>query len=423
MKERMRTPALLAAWTACAALLLAFSAQAGEGARQGLSACGSVIIPSLFPFMALASFAAATPVSRVLRRLAALPARLIWGLPGEAAPALVMSLIGGYPAGAKVLAAMVDTGELSPEAASRALPCCLHAGPAFMAGVAGGALLGSVRSGLWLYLCQIAAGAITGRILRRLLGNRARQASPASRTERTRESAPAPASPGGRRSGAFAPASGRTSGFASAVPKSLRQAPAPEQGLAAAFVASVADGASGILAICAFVVLFSALLGVLEGAGVLSAGGALVSRLSGGRLTREGGVLLLRGLTEICSGCSAARGAPVSQLRLFLPFLLSFSSLSVICQVAAVTAGRGIRLGPFAFSRLLHGFLTAALSLPVLRGAGAEAVLAPSVRPVPVCDGFTLAGTLCLLAMCAILFAALPAPKTKIVTKSFERNR
>ena len=95
----------------------------------------------------------------------------------------------------------------------------------------------------------------------------------------------------------------------------------------------------------------------------------------------------------------------------------------VICQVAAVTAGRGIRLGPFAFSRLLHGFLTAALSLPVLRGAGAEAVLAPSVRPVPVCDGFTLAGTLCLLAMCAILFAALPAPKTKIVTKSFERNR
>ena len=63
MKERLRTPALLAAWTACAALLLAFSAQAGEGARQGLSACGSVIIPSLFPFMALASFAAATPVS------------------------------------------------------------------------------------------------------------------------------------------------------------------------------------------------------------------------------------------------------------------------------------------------------------------------------------------------------------------------
>lgn len=343
-------------------VLLAGAPLAGSGARVGLQACYSVIIPSLFPFMALAGFVAATPVSGVLARCLGGVVRLLYGVPGELAPAVLMSWIGGYPAGARVVSQMVDQGQISPRDAGRVLTFTVHSGPAFMAGVVGAAIFGSVWWGLFVFGCQILGGIITGRLLR-----------------------------------------GR--GELRVMP--YRAGGAGQGSTAAAFVQAVMGAASGIIAICAFVILFSAVVEVLAGWGVLGAVALLLSNITGGALTPEGAQLLLRGTIEVCSGCAAGVSVHPAQAALVLPFILSFSSFSVICQVASCFGRQPVPLGRFIGSRLLHGGLTALLASPVLYRQLKTAETFSSGQPVAVADGRTVIGCICLLVMCAILFLTM----------------
>ncbi|MEG2087693.1 MAG: sporulation protein, partial [Angelakisella sp.] len=142
--KRCKTLLTAAAVVLLAWLLLSQNNAAAEGARRGLSLCGTVIIPSLFPFLVLA---AALPNLEAGLLLCA-PARLLGGLyaaPPRLAPALLMSWLGGYPAGAKVLAGQLDAGELSSQNVERALCFCVNSGPAFLVTVVGLGLFGDLR--------------------------------------------------------------------------------------------------------------------------------------------------------------------------------------------------------------------------------------------------------------------------------------
>ncbi len=343
------------------ALLLVGAPLAGEGARAGLRACYTVIIPALFPFMALAGFVAATPVAGVLSRWMGGLTRVLYGVPGDLAPAVLMSWIGGYPAGARVVSRMAAQGRLSPRDAGRALTFTVHSGPAFMAGVVGASIFGSVGWGLFVFACQLLGGVLTGRLLR---------------------------GRGDLRVGPCAPGQA-------------------EENTAAAFVRAVMDAASGTVSICAFVILFSAVLEVLAGWGLLGWAASGIAALSGGLFTREGAMLLLRGMVEVCSGCAAAGAVHPAQAALALPFVLSFSSLSVICQVASCFGGQRVPLGRFVLSRLVHGLITAALASPVLYLRMRTLEVFATGRPVLAADGRTVAGCVCLLFMCAILFLTI----------------
>ena len=93
-----------------AALLIGYAPAAAEGAMRGLSACGRVILPAVFPFLAVSVFLAGAPGGAGLAALLSGVMRYCFRLPAAAAPALLMSWIGGYPAGAKTLAELRRQG-------------------------------------------------------------------------------------------------------------------------------------------------------------------------------------------------------------------------------------------------------------------------------------------------------------------------
>ena len=342
-----------------AGALLFWSGPAGEGIRQGLSLCAGVMIPSLFPFLILSDFVARTRAGRLLERLFGPVARRVYRCPGELAPALLMSWIGGYPAGARVLAGMVRRGTLSQADADAALTFSVNSGPAFMAAVVGAGVFRSAGWGLFLYACQLGAGVLTGRLLCR------------GRTIRARREAP----------GGCVPA-------------------------AEGFVAAVSSAAGGMLSICAFVLVFSAVRSLLEAWGLMGAWAGRLSGLTGGVLSPGGAACLGAGLLEIGGGCALAQSLPPGQGALVLPFLLSFSSLSVVCQVAACFGEGPADLRLLLRGRLLHGALTALFATPVLWGRFA-AVPAMAVRGTLLPGSAPLLGTLALLSACAILACAV----------------
>ena len=361
MKKRLGKWLLALGCAGAAGALLFCSPSVGEGIRRGLAVCASVMIPSLFPLLILSDFVARTQLGRMLERPLGGIAERLYRCPRTLAPAILMSWIGGYPAGARVLAGMAQRGSLSREEAGRALTFCVNSGPAFLVAVVGTGVFGSPAWGLFLFGCQLLAGLLTGRILCR--GFRWR---PARRGEEAGRS--------------LSPAAG--------------------------FVGAVSSGTAGMLSICAFVLVFSAAARLLADWGLLSAWSSGLSRLTGGVLTPAGAACFFSGLLEIGGGCALAQGLPPGQGALVLPFLLSFSSFSVICQVAACFGEAGVDAGLLFRSRVLHGGLTFLLAVPVLWGRFAAAP-AMTGQPVLAPGSGHLLGALCIMAMVTILCSAV----------------
>ena len=138
-------------------LLFAFPEESLEAAREGITLCLDVLIPSLFPFFVLSSLLIETGVAGLCARPLSRWMYPLFGVGGAGAAALVLGLIGGYPAGARTIAQLVERGECSREEARRLSRFCNNCGPAFFLGAVGMGVFGSKEVGFLLL------GAIWGR--------------------------------------------------------------------------------------------------------------------------------------------------------------------------------------------------------------------------------------------------------------------
>lgn len=143
-----------------AAFLLCPTACA-DGVREGLSLAAVQALPALFPFFVVSGLLVRCDTAR-LSPLLAKPLARLYGLPPEAAPALVLGLIGGYPVGAATACALLSEGVLSREAAERVNRFCNCASPGFCVGLVGLGVFGSAQAGAMLYGIHIISALIVG---------------------------------------------------------------------------------------------------------------------------------------------------------------------------------------------------------------------------------------------------------------------
>ena len=143
-----------------AAFLLCPTACA-DGVREGLSLAAVQALPALFPFFVVSGLLVRCDTAR-LSPLLAKPLARLYGLPPEAAPALVLGLIGGYPVGAATACALLSEGVLSREAAERVNRFCNCASPGFCVGLVGPGVFGSAQAGAMLYGIHIISALIVG---------------------------------------------------------------------------------------------------------------------------------------------------------------------------------------------------------------------------------------------------------------------
>ena len=123
--------AILAAALLCAgAGLLFYSRQSMDAARQGLSLCANVIVPSLFPFFVLSSLVVELGMAGYLGRALERVMYPLFRVGGPGAGALVLGFIGGYPVGARTAIGLYQSGQCSKAEAERMLAFCNNSGPA-----------------------------------------------------------------------------------------------------------------------------------------------------------------------------------------------------------------------------------------------------------------------------------------------------
>jgi sporulation integral membrane protein YlbJ len=285
---------LFAALTVC-------SSSAAQGAAHGLAVCAATLVPSLFPFFVLADLLSALGLPELLGRTAQPLMRRLFHVSGYGAQAFLLGLAGGYPLGASLVADLRRTGRISRSEGEHLLAFCNNSGPAFILGAMGG-VFQSPKAGCLLYVTHVLAASLVGFLLR---GKTPPQ-------ETSPEELPAPLPFG------------------------------------AAFGQSVSKALRSTLSVCAYVVFFGALLGMLTPLQTLPPLAAA----------------LVTGFLELGSGAAALTGlAPTVQTLAVAALLLGWGGLSVQGQTLSVIAGTDLRLAPHLLGRALCGVFAAGLTV------------------------------------------------------------
>lgn len=324
------------------ALLLYNGQVAVEGALKGIKLCMEIIIPSTFTFMVLAGFIPLSGLGKWLM-LPFLPiTRHLLQIPDEAASAVVMSFIGGYPAGAKALSAMVDYEMISRPLAGRLLLYTTNVSPSFAIIAVGQMMWGRPMLGTIIFAAQIAASLMIGTLLR------PKQREPANPT-------------------------------ATKLPTS------------AAFVLSVGNAASAMVSICGFIVFFA----------VLS---ELITYYLAGLHLPELLTIGINGFLEVTGGCKLAAKLGSIEGLLLSAFFLSFAGVSIIFQNLSIASASRIPTEGFFVWRVVNGLLTALITRMLLRLIPSSLlVMALPAPPKIVYSANQIVGAIVLIGMCVMI--------------------
>ena len=287
-------------------VLLIFSAdRVKESCFDALIICGRLILPSLFPFFVLSAFITQLGLPGLIGRFISAFACKAYGISPAGASALILGFAGGYPSGAAYIAAMKKDGVIDTREAERLIAFCNNSGPAFIVGVMGAGIFGSVKTGLMLYAVHIISALITGLFFR-----------------------------------------GKNP------PSAIAPHRLDETDTAQALVASVKQAVGSILNVCGFVIFFSVLVSLLDMGGLFSRLCTWLSMLTGA--SPQFIKALLTGGLELGSGAAAMSGLGASPLNLALAAaMLGWGGLSVHFQTLAVLSESNIKGSLHLAGRLL----------------------------------------------------------------------
>ena len=276
-----------------ALLLVLFSSTVKKGISAGLTLCAEALIPSLFPFLCLCF--TLLPFAGRRKSLAAALFSRLFHLPRESAAVFFLAMLGGYPTGILMTEAFLKEQRLSAAEAKRMSLFCCSAGPAFSVIAVGEGICGSKETGLMLFAANVLAQLLIGLFL-----------------------------------SAFARKEAKSKG------NSLYKN-TPD--FSEALTAGVEKGVRATLLICAYVLLFSAVLELLR-------------LLPLPQEAAQG----IAAVLEVTNGCLGLRKEPA-----LLAAVLGFGGLSVFFQLKGALQQIGTPAWQFLLSRAASAGLSAGI--------------------------------------------------------------
>ena len=319
-------------------LLLTRGKEAALGVREGLVLCAQSVIPSLFLFLAFSDFLSLTRAGELLAKPFFFLGQL-FGAPSCAASVFLLSLVGGYPVGARMLARFAEAGQISPKTAEKLLCCCVNASPAFLIVGVAVPCFGSAKVGGVMYGSQVLAAILTGILARLLYG----PGEEAGRVSPKREFLP----------------------------------------ITQGFVEAVTNASRGILLICGFVLVFSA---VSHGLSFLPYGEDWA------------------GLLEVTIGCAGLPGRGFWEMLVLGTVYTAFGGVCVWMQISCFLRGTGIRMRKFILLRGIYVFFSLLFTiLGAKQPRLPEEVFSTFSKALPMRGGATVGAAALLILLCLML--------------------
>ena len=274
----------------CCLLMVAFPTTALYSARKGISLWISNVLPALLPFFICANF---------LQNLGVLSHLKAGVFP------FAMSVLSGYPMGAKIIGDLKRNGEISLREAERLMSFCSTSGPAFMVSAVGAGMLSSGTMGIIIAVSHYAGAMLNGIIYTKILGREINDSVSVKNSGRCT----------------------MQESFTEAILMSFR--------------------ALGI--ILAYIVIFMFATDLIHLSGIMS---FVESREM---------QALIKGFFEVTVGCGAVAECQAASdvfKCVLCSFIMSWGGLSVLGQTMSMLSGTGIHTGYLVLSKLTHGLFS-----------------------------------------------------------------
>ena len=277
------------------------------------------VLPALFPFYVAAGLLMEGDFCFRVGKMITPVTKKLFGIAGEGALAIVIGLVSGYPAGAKITAELYENGRITYGDAKTLAAFTNNCGPLFIIGTIGTGMLGDGRLGLVLWGIHVLASLLTGMILK-WFHRDSLQLSAAS----------------------FKPTPVK----------------APEKSLPAISNA-MTSAMYAMIPIAAAIIFFAAFTATLKASGVIPA----LASLFGRNAPAASGVL--SGAIEITNGIQQLSQCPLPEI-LKLPLISAvagWAGVSVHIQVIGILSKAGISCRKYLGGKILHACLAALLTL------------------------------------------------------------
>ncbi len=154
-----------------AAALVAYPEYALAGAKAGMHSWAVSVAPALLPFAAVIPYLTCDAARHIYERIFGSAVKVLFGLPGGIASAVVTGLMAGSPAGALAVEWVAGAEGLTKGQASRLAGIACGVSPVYALSVMGVTLAGSRRVGWMLVISQLIAQILTGMCFRGYSGD------------------------------------------------------------------------------------------------------------------------------------------------------------------------------------------------------------------------------------------------------------
>ncbi len=281
-------------------------AQAGEsleGAKSAVESCARVLIPGIFPFMVITQFALYTGAAQAFALPFGTVTEKVYKLPKVCSGVIILSLIGGYPVGAKMISTLYKQRKITQKQASRMALFCFGAGPAFVMGTVGAGILKNSGIGIIIFVSQLSASIITGLCVSVFCKEK-----PVNRAYR-----------------------------------------ANNKSFGDAFTLAVKDAAAAVINMCAFVIFFGSVMSIIK---------FPVKNIE--MQFHLNNNTLMSVAAALCEVTNACVNVDKSQYPvLYAAFAVGFGGLCVHCQIFSLLEGIKVNKAIFLALRVVQGILSA----------------------------------------------------------------
>ncbi|MDE6758338.1 MAG: hypothetical protein K2O95_04320 [Clostridia bacterium] len=137
-----------------------------ESIFSGMLLFAKNVAPALFPFFFFTKLLTGLGMANSLGRALKRPISRLYNAPGESGYILVMSLISGYPIGAKLISDFYENGIFSVKNCKKVSSFTSTSGPLFVVGTVGTLMFSSPKAGYVLFLCHALGALINGLLYR-----------------------------------------------------------------------------------------------------------------------------------------------------------------------------------------------------------------------------------------------------------------
>ena len=280
------------------------------------------VAPALFPFFfftkLLTSLGGASAMGKALKK----PVAKLYNAPGESGYILVMSLISGYPIGAKLISDFYENGNFTIDNCKKVSSFTSTSGPLFVVGTVGTLMLSSPKAGYVLFLCHALGALINGLIYRGRKSEEKLLSMPATQNDEN------------------------------------------------LLNKSITSSILSVLVVGGYIAIFSMIIDIAIDLKIVDALAFLLAKpLSLFNVSQEVAEATVISFIEITRGCQAFAQSGVS-IKIILPFiagLLSFGGLSITFQSLTFLKNCKVKTSFYLLEKLTQAIVTFVISLGIVQ--------------------------------------------------------